>query len=134
MNKRIVSIVLFVSVLALAALACGGSLSTANISSAFLTADESGAGSTTVFSQDQTFYAIAKLANAPDDTKVKAVWYAVAAEGADPNTLLDSAELVSGDQTLTFKLSNNQSWPVGTYKVELYLNDKLDRTLDFAVK
>ncbi len=134
MNKRILLIGFALSMLALAALACGGSISTANIASAKLTADSSGAGETTVFGQDQTFYCIVQLANAPDDTKVKAVWYAVEAEGTEPNTLIDSAETTSGDQTLTFNLSPSGLWPVGTYKVELYLNDTLDRTLDFTVQ
>ncbi len=134
MNKRVLPIILFLSALVLASLACGASVSTANISGAYLTADENGSGQTTEFTQDQTFYAIAKLANAPDDTKVKAVWYAVAVDGVDANTLLDSAEMTGGDQALTFKLSNSQLWPAGKYKVELYLNDKLDKTLEFNVK
>jgi hypothetical protein len=74
------------------------------------------------------------LPNAPDDTKVKAVWTAVSVEGADPNTLIDQTELTSGGGALTFNLSNAGPWPTGQYKVELYLNDKLDRTLEFQVQ
>ncbi len=134
MNKRLLPIILFLSALVLASLACGASVSTANMPSAYLTADENGGGQTSEFTSGQTFYAIAKLANAPDDTKVKAVWYAVAVDGVDPNTQLDSAEMTGGDQTLTFKLTNSNLWPEGKYKVELYLNDKLDKTLEFSVK
>ena len=134
MNKRILSISIFVSILILGVLACGASVTTANIANAYLTADKSGSGQTTTFAQDQTFYCIVKLANAPDDTKVKAEWIAVNIEGADPNTVIDSAELVGGDQTLTFNLTNNGLWPTGTYKVNLYLNDTLERSLDFTVQ
>ncbi len=130
MNKRILPISLAAGMLVLAALACSGS--TANFASAKLTADSTGAGDTTTFSADQTFYLIAQLANAPSDTKAKAVWYAVDAAGA--STQLDSAEITGADQTLTFKLSNTNPWPTGKYKVELYLNDKLDRTLEFTVQ
>lgn len=47
---------------------------------------------------------------------------------------LDESELTSGSGTLTFSLSNSQPWPVGKYKVDLYLNEELDRTLDFEVR
>ena len=125
---------LVIILLALAILACGGSISTANIASARLTTDEGGAQETTVFAQDQIFYCIVELANAPDDTVVKAVWTAVSVQDTDPNLLIDEAELTSGDGTLTFNLTNDGLWPVGTYKVDLYLNDKLDRTLEFEVR
>ena len=119
--------------LLLVVLACGGSVTTASIASAKMAADSNGTQETTVFSQDQTFYCIVELANAPDDTKVKAVWTAVNAEGQEPNLLIDQAE-ATGSGTLTFNLTNDQLWPVGTYKVDLYLNDTLDRTIQFEVQ
>jgi hypothetical protein len=132
MNKRSFMIGIALSMLILVSLACAAS--TANFSSAKLTADSTGAGETTTFSPDQTIYCIVQLANAPSDTKVKAVWTAVNAEGAAPNTQLDSTEITSADNTLTFKLSNDKAWPAGSYKVELYLNDKLTNTLEFTVQ
>jgi hypothetical protein len=122
-------------VLALAALACGGSFSTANISSAVLSADPSGSPETTVFSPDQqTFYLVVGLSNAPDDTAVKAVWTAVEAEGVEPDFVIDEATVTSGDGEVTFDLANNGPWPTGTYQVQLFLNDELDRTLAFEVR
>ena len=135
MRKSRFSIILVIVMLAIAALACGGSISTANIKSATLSASESGSPETTVFNQDDlTVYCIVELANAPSDTVVKAVWTAVDIEGVDPNTLIDESTLTSGDAELTFDLTNDQLWPVGSYKVELYLNDKLDRTLEYRVQ
>ncbi|MBN1889703.1 MAG: hypothetical protein JW850_17030 [Thermoflexales bacterium] len=136
MNKKSGLIIgLVITMLVLSALACGGSVSTANIKSAKLSADPSGSPETTVFAQDQlTVYCIVQLANAPDDTTVKAAWTAVEAEGADPNLLIDESELTSGSAELTFDLTNNQLWPVGKYKVDLYLNDKLDRTIEYQVQ
>ncbi len=110
------------------------SLSTANIADARLTKDEAGTQSTTTFRPEDVFYLKVGLANAPDDTKVKAVWTAIDAQDADPNTRLDDAELTSGSATLTFDLQNDQPWPAGSYKVDVYLNDKLDRTLEFNVE
>lgn len=135
MNNNRFFILLIIVLLAMATLACGGSFSTANIKNASLSPQESGSPETTVFAQDDfTVYCLVDLANAPEDTVVKAVWIAVDVEGVDANTLIDETSLTSGDAQLTFDLTNNQLWPVGTYKVELYLNDKLDRTLEYRIQ
>lgn len=134
MNPNRKPLMLVVSVMVLAILACGGSISTANIKSAVLSADSSGSPETTVFAQDEVFYCVVELANAPDSTTLKAIWYAVDVEGTDPNLLIDQSELTLGDGTATFNLANDQLWPTGTYKVELYLNGELDRTLEFQVQ
>jgi hypothetical protein len=60
-----------------ATLACGGSVSTANVADAWMSTDEAGTNRTTVFAQDAVFYAQADLKNAPDDTILKSVWTAV---------------------------------------------------------
>lgn len=121
-------------VLLLVSLACSFSASTANISDAYLATDEAGDNKTTSFASDAIFYAIVKLDNAPDDTALKAVWYAVNAEGVEPNFKIDEVSLTTGAGTIPFNLTNDNAWPVGTYKVELYLNDKLEKTLDFSVE
>lgn len=122
------------SLLVFMLLACGFNFSTANISDAKTATDPEGASPTTVFEQDAVIYAVVTLANAPDDTTVKASWVAVEAEGVDPNFVIDEVELTSGDGVLQFDLSNDKLWPVGKYKVDLYLNNELDRSLDFEVQ
>ena len=133
--KKINPRVLFaVLVLVLSTLACEFNASTANISDAYMARDNQGAGRTTVFAQDETFYCIIQLANAPDDTTVKVVWYAVNVQDTEPNLLIDQVETTSGDGVIPFNLTNNGLWPLGTYKVEIYLNGALDRTLNFEVQ
>ena len=87
-----------------------------------------------MFTPDEIFYCVVDLANAPDDTTAKAAWSVVEAEGVEPNYPIDEAELTSGDADLHFELSNDMLWPVGKYKVELYLNGELDQTLEFEVQ
>lgn len=131
------TVVVAVLALALAATACNVSInvSTANIRSATLSPNESGSPATTVFKQDDyTVYCLAELANAPESTVVKAVWTAVDVEGVDANTVIDEASVTSSDADLTFDLTNNQPWPVGKYKVDLYINDKFNRSLEYQVK
>lgn len=121
------------TLLAATAIACGFNFSTANISEVTLAKDEAGAEPATVFDQDDTIYAVIQVANAPDDTKTKAVWTAVEAEGVEPNFVIEETEYVGSDVSY-FSLSNDQLWPVGRYKVDIYLNDELNRTLEFEVE
>ena len=132
MNKRTLVIGMALATLVFASLACETSVSTAAISSAKLTSDSAGTAETTTYTPDQTFYLAADLANAPSDTKVKAVWYAV--DDAGTATKLAEKEIVGSGTPLIFNASNSNAWPTGNYRVELYLNDKLDKTLDFSVE
>jgi hypothetical protein len=127
-------VLFLVAVLAAISLACGFNFSTANISGARLAKDAEGNNPTTTFAQEDEFYAVVDLTNAPDDTRVKVVWTVVEAGGAEPNQKIDEYELTTGSGALQFNLSNDKLWPVGKYKAEVYLNDKLDRTLDFTVE
>jgi len=133
-NRRSISILLAGIVLLASVLACEGSFSTAKVSDAWMSSDSDGSNRTTTFAQDAVFYAQVELSNAPDDTKVKAVWTAVDAEGVDANSELDSAEYESGDAVITFHLENNNLWPAGQYKVDIYLNDEVAKTLTFEVE
>jgi hypothetical protein len=116
--------------------ACSFSASSANISSAEMARDQEGEQPTKTFSPDDPFYCIVELSNAPNDTEVRAVWTAVKAEGADPNTRIDEATTTSGTGQLQFNLSNEGPWPTGDYKVDLYLNDATEptKTLKFEVQ
>ena len=120
--------------LILTVLACGGSFSTANIGDAWLSTDEEGNNRTTVFTQSDTFNLFVDLKNAPDDTNLKASWIAVNAEGQDPNFVIYESEYTSSDDIVRFFLTNDQLWPVGSYKVDVYLNGTLDRSLEFQVQ
>jgi len=124
-----------VAIIMLSVLACGGSISTANIGSAWMATDEEGVNRTAVFSQDAVFYAMVDLKNAPDDTKLKAVWTVVDGEETEPNLVLNESEITSGDALIHFRLENTDYlWPKGQYKVDIYLNDTLDQTLSFEVQ
>jgi hypothetical protein len=115
---------------------CSFSASSANISDAKMARDQDGKNPTKTFSPDEPFYCIVDLSNAPDDTKVKAVWTAVKVEGAKPDTRIDDATTTSGSGQLQFNLSNQGPWPLGDYKVDLFLNDakKPTETLTFKVQ
>jgi len=134
--KRYLPLTLFVVVLILAALACNFSASTANITNAHMSTDEGDTTQTTVYAPDTpTFYCFFELKNAPDDTVVKGVWTLVSAEGYDANSQIDSADITGSDNSYYFSLDRAaESWPVGQYKIDLFINDKLVETVEFQVQ
>jgi hypothetical protein len=134
MTRNQVSTGFVVLAMVAAGLACGFSASTARITDAYLSADPDGNEAAEVFFPEETFYLIVDLANAPDSTEVEATWVAVDVEGVDPETEIDSAALTSGDGRLTFDLTNDDLWPVGRYRVDVYLNGDLERSLEFEVQ
>jgi len=120
--------------LVLSALACEFSASTANIADAWMSTDEDGAERVTAFAQDAAFYAQVDLQNAPDDTTLKAVWTAVEAQDTEPNFVINETEFVTGSGQVHFTLSNDNLWPTGKYKVDIYMSDQLTKTLEFEVR
>jgi hypothetical protein len=122
---------------------CSFSVSTANIPQAVLAKDVKGdtfepVEPTSTFPTDQAvIHLVVTVANAPSDTKVKSVWTAVDVGDAAPaNTKIDEAEMtMDGSSNVHFTLSapNSGVWPVGKYKVDVYLDDKLDRTLEYTI-
>lgn len=134
MKKTKLKLILLVMVIAIISMACGFSASTANIKDAYMALDEAGKEKTTIYPQDAVFYCIVTLANAPSDTSLKAVWTAVEAKDTEANFKIDEVTTTMGDGTVPFTLTNNNMWPTGKYKVDLYINDQLKQTINFEVQ
>lgn len=136
MRKKNLKFLFVIAALGLAAFACSFQASTANFADAYVARDAEGTIPATTFSQQDVFYAIVQLANAPDTTEVRAVWYAANVEGEAPETLIDEVSITSGDAILTFDLANSVDmlWPTGSYRVDLYLNGELETSLNFQVQ
>jgi hypothetical protein len=123
--------------------ACSASFSTANIADAVLAKDVQGndfdpVGATSTFTTDQpAIHLVVTLKNAPSDTVLKTVWTAIDVGDAAPaNTEIDQTEItMDGSGNVHFTLSQPSSgvWPAGRYKVDIYLNGKLDRTLEYQI-
>ena len=141
--KRTFLFAILLLLVASIASACSVSFSTANIQQAVLAKDVAGdtfepVDPTTTFPTDQhVINLVVTVANAPSDTKVKTVWTAVDVGDAAPaNTRIDEAEVTmdgSGNTHFTLSGPSSGAWPVGKYKVEIYLNDKLDRTVEYTI-
>ena len=157
MKKNKIVVMLAVVALLLASLACnavsggdntgdnptttendnsGFSVTTANITNAHLASDESDTQQVDGYSPtDLGFYCYFDLNNAPDSTVVKGVWTLVSAEGYESNSEIDSAEITGGDDTYYFSLGGSTDpWPVGTYRIDLYVDGNLVETIEFEVQ
>jgi hypothetical protein len=137
MKKRTLPILLALFALMAASLACafGGKLGLSNGRTAF---DKDGAQLSSVFGPNDAIYVVADLANAPVGTVVNSKWYYVSVEGMDPNTLIDEADLTIDQDNFTgsvnFFFPAGSDWPLGTYAVELYLNNELIQTVTYSVQ
>jgi hypothetical protein len=82
-------------------------------------------------------YLTGKLQDMPAGAKVKAVWIAEKTNAAPPNYQIDATEHTTsrGMNNASFALSGpNAGWPVGDYRVELFINGKKAGTHRFSVK
>lgn len=88
------------------------------------------------FKPNSTFHAIAALENAPSNSKIKAVWYALDTGGAEAcNTRLVETEVTtSGTRNVWFKYTPPEKYPLGVYKVDIFVNGNLNIDVDFTVK
>ncbi len=92
-----------------------------------------GAG-TTFSPQDNPLHCVVTLVRAVKGTKVKISWIAVEAGGQQNYTLLDrELEMNGKDSTIDAYLELPQPWPTGAYKIDIYLDERLERTLSFTI-
>lgn len=100
--------------------------------------DENGAESKTSFGKDTAaIYCNTKLENVPSGSKVRGVWICEkSATVSEPNYKIAEKTLDIGPLINTAKFSLSKptaGWPIGDYRVELYVGDKLKQTVKFKV-
>lgn len=136
--KNKLPILLSVLTLVLVSLACSALSQELSLANLRMALDEDGVNPTSTFSSSDVFYAVADLKNAPAGTAVVAQWIAVDVADTEQGlnfqeqTLDITEESFSG--TIYFQLSNDEGWPAGQYKVELYLNGTLSQSVEFTVQ
>jgi hypothetical protein len=138
MKKFYLPIILTTALIATSIMYTSCQFSTANIQDATMSLDVDPETKAPIERTDKyrmwmpTFHGAVKVANAPSDTKVKAVWFV---DRADEEQVMDSTELaIESDGWVDFSLTRSKSrWPYGEYRVDIYLNDKFDRSIPFQV-
>lgn len=88
-------------------------------------------------SDERKIYCAFTVGNTPAGTTIKAALIAIdIGKYAKPNTALVILSLVldKGPMPGHFTFSNKKNWPPGKYRIELYLDDRLTKTLNFAIE
>jgi hypothetical protein len=94
------------------------------------------------FKPDDTFAVLVFLSEAKIGTKLKAVWTLVDAGGEQDKKILEkkielteeAVEGVKEANRINFSLKPNEPFPSGDYKVDIYLNGELAKTVEFKIK
>lgn len=88
-------------------------------------------GITDAFPANQNiFHAVVTISGAPTNTRVKAVWF-----DGKSSSMGEYEIKTEGSRNLDFTFTPDSGrLPAGDYAVEIYVNNKLDRTLKFSVQ
>jgi len=78
---------------------------------------------------------VINLNKAKAGTKVKFTWIGVDVEGMTKNDEIKSIDYTTNsfENKVHGHLQLPYDWPKGTYRVEVYINDNLDKTIDYTV-
>jgi hypothetical protein len=119
----------------LASLACsfGGEPGVSNI---YMAKDADGDVQTSVFSPTDDFYVLFDVNAVDEGTYFEARWFALDIEGEDPNTAFTTIDynLEEGVGSVYFQLFNDTEWPVGTYRVDVYMEGTKVGEQQFSVQ
>jgi hypothetical protein len=126
-NTNLYRILLAVIVILVASLACNAlnaTPATPGASNFYMATDEAGTNKTNVFSTTDDFYVFFDVNAIEPGTNFQARWYALDVEGQDANEPFQTIDYAyeEGIANIYFQLTNSDGWPVGNYKVEIYMN------------
>ena len=84
---------------------------------------------------DRTIHCVTTLKSAKAGTQMKFSWWIVDAGGSKDEKIKD-IDYTTGalENVIHGHLSLPKDWPVGKYKVRIYVNGELDRTLFYSVQ
>ncbi len=84
---------------------------------------------------DRRIYCVAKLKDPVPATRVKFSWWVVSAKGAENEKIYDMDYTTKEKEEIVHShLFLQNDWPPGKYKVEVFVNDNLDKIINFAVE
>lgn len=85
--------------------------------------------------RDRTMFCVVTLKTAKTGTQVKFSWWLVDAVDIEPESIINVDYSTKALENVVYgHMTLPRDWPVGKYKVQVYVESKLDRTLFFSVK
>lgn len=84
---------------------------------------------------DRTVHCIIELNKAKKGTKVRFIWKAVDVQGSK-NEEIKTIDYTTNsfENKVRGHLTLPRDWPTGKYQVEVYINDDLDKTIDYTIE
>lgn len=83
---------------------------------------------------DRTIHCVVKLTEAKSQTKMTFSWWVVDADGSNNEKIKDINYTTRALENIVHShLRLPQDWPKGRYKVEVYVNDNLEKTAGYTV-
>jgi len=97
---------------------------------------EPGESATSFAADDHTVHCVINLNKAKAGTKVKFTWIGVDVENTKKNAEITSVDYTTNsfENKVHAHLTRPKDWPKGTYKVEVYINGALDKTITYTVE
>jgi hypothetical protein len=90
--------------------------------------DDMPMGEGEIFPDAGTVYCWLQYAHAPEDTRIKAVWY------YEGEIMYEKTAVVQGNGAVWFGISSTgQYLPQGTYTVEISAEDQIQREMTFSI-
>jgi len=105
----------------------------ASITGGVMSFDQNGNSPTTVYGPSDTFYCVVDY-SAPNGAPIRAEWYAVDTQDAHDSFLDSYEDTVSGSGSYWFGYPPNGTWSVGTYRVDIYIDNQYSTSFDFEVQ
>jgi len=122
--KTRIAILLALLALIASTLACASS-APAGVSNPILSTDEKGTNTATTFAPTDTIYLSFTVNQVDKGTSFDVKWYALNVSGQDPNTPFFTSNVIydgSGNRIIAHVNITSGGFPVGQYKVEIYMN------------
>ncbi|HKR59107.1 MAG TPA: hypothetical protein VJS64_05190 [Pyrinomonadaceae bacterium] len=115
------------------------STSTGVLSDAHMAVDDGsgdpGEATNTFNAADRTIHCVVKLKDAQAGTKMKFSWFVIEATGSQNERIRDIDYTTRAlENVVHAHLTAPRDWPVGKYKVEVYVNGNLEQTVPFTVE
>jgi len=84
---------------------------------------------------DRTVHCVIELNKAKKGTQVRFIWKAVDVEGSQ-NEEIKTIDYTTNsfENKVRGHLTYPKDWPTGKYRVEVYINDSLDKTIDYTIE
>ena len=135
-KKNLYPVLWAIIVMLVVTLACNFGSATPGASNFYMATDEAGTNRTNVFSSTDDFYVFFDVSAIEPGTNFQSRWYALNIEGEDPNVPFQTIDYnyEEGIGNIYFQLTNDQGWPVGNYKVEVYMNGTEVGEQEFSVQ